>query len=457
VTPKPPDWPALRARVSGGLLLPGDAGYGAARRSYNRRFDGRDPAAIARCATVEDVRACVAVAAESRTPVAARSGGHSYAGYSTPDGGFVIDLAGASAIDVRPDGTAVIGAGARLIDVYAALAKAGRCLPAGSCPTVGIAGLTLGGGQGVLTRKYGLTCDRLIAAEVVTADGAVRTASAESEPDLFWALRGGGGGNFGVVTSFTFSTQPAPALAVASLRFPAGSVADVVGAWQEWIAAAPDELWSNCVISGGGRPTCRVGACFVGSTAGLSALLGRLTSAISARPTSRTVQAKGYLDAMRYFAGCSAESLAQCAAKDRESFVATSSVLAAPLADPARLAALMTGRGGVDVLLDGLGGAVSTMEVGDTAFPHRKALAIAQIYRNTDATDAARAADSIGQVRDGLAALSGGGGAYVNYIDPALPDWARAYYGPNLDRLRGVARRYDPDGVFAFAQSVPRT
>src|SRR2546430_4368956 len=193
-------------------------------------------------------------------------------------------------IRVGADGITEVGAGAKLIEVYAGLAKAGRCLPAGSCPTVGIAGLTLGGGIGVLTRKFGLTCDHLLSARVVTADGRLLTASADSEPDLFWALRGGGGGNLGIVTSFTFSTAPAPSVTVFSLHFPAGTVPGVLSAWQQWIAAAPDELWSNCGITAGRPSSCRVGGCFVGSPEALNPLLDKLIAATSARPSSRFVQ-----------------------------------------------------------------------------------------------------------------------------------------------------------------------
>ncbi|WP_367115132.1 FAD-binding oxidoreductase [Actinophytocola sp.] len=305
--PVPPDWNTLRAKLPGGLVLPGEAGYPAAAQVYNPLFDTRKPAAVARCTRPEDVRACVDVAAKARMPIAARSGGHSYAGYSSPDNALVVDLHPMSGVDTSPDGVAVIGAGTRLIDVYAGLAEAGRCLPAGSCPTVGIGGLTLGGGIGVLARKYGLTCDQLVSAQVVTADGRLVTASADAEPDLFWALRGGGGGNFGIVTSFTFATAPAPALTVFSLRF-GGGAADVLGAWQSWVADLPDELWTNCVVSAGSPPTARVGGCFVGSAGGCERQLARLGLAAS----SRFVTGKSYLDAMRYFGGCSQRGVAQC-------------------------------------------------------------------------------------------------------------------------------------------------
>jgi hypothetical protein len=456
-----PDWAALRAKLRGGLLLPGDAGYGLAKQAYNPLFDTHRPAAIARCARPEDVQACVELAATSSIPIAARSGGHSYAGYSTPTGGLVVDLGGMAGVRVRPDGTAVVGAGAKLIDVYDALARAGRCLPSGSCPTVGIAGLTLGGGLGVLNRKYGLTCDKLVSAEIVTADGRLRTASASTEPDLFWALRGGGGGNFGIVTSFTFATEPAPQLALFSLQFPAGSVPGVVDAWQDWIETAPDALWSHCVISAGSPPRCRVTGCFIGSPAALNRLLNSLLAKTGARPTRRDVAAERFLDAMLYFAGCSSETVAQCRLTSaggelsRETFVASSAILPAPVANPARLVGLLNGRAGIDLLLDPLGGAVRRLRPDATAFPYRKALAVAQIYAGTTAKGQQRAVRMVSEVRSGLEAIVGRA-AFVNYIDPRMPGWGSAYYDGNLAKLRRVAKRYDPDGVFDFPQSVIR-
>ncbi|HEV7649989.1 MAG TPA: FAD-binding oxidoreductase [Actinophytocola sp.] len=450
--PVPPDWATLRRKLGGGLVLPGDAGYPAAAQVYNPLFDARRPAAIARCRRPADVQACVEVAAAARMPIAARSGGHSYAGYSNQDKALIVDLGPMSGVDVDGD-AAVIGAGTRLIDVYAGLDAQGRCLPAGSCPTVGISGLTLGGGIGVLTRKFGLTCDMLRSAQVVKADGSVVTASLDSEPDLFWALRGGGGGNFGIVTSFTFRTAAAPELTVFSLRFD-GAAADVVGAWQGWVADLPDEMWTNCVVSGGSPPTVRVGGCFVGPTQACEQQLSRLGLTAS----SRFVTGKSYLDAMRYFAGCSQRSVAQChpaaqgGSLGRESFVASSRILAKPVADPAALVSLLDGRTGTDLLLDSLGGAVSKLDAGATAFPHRTAVASAQIYAGTGPGKQA-ATQAVNEVRDGLGSLTGATG-YVNYIDPAMPDWANAYYGANLARLRQVAERYDPDGVFAFAQGL---
>ncbi|TDV41355.1 FAD-binding oxidoreductase [Actinophytocola oryzae] len=438
--PVPPDWNALRSQLPGGLMLPGDSGYEQAAQSYNPRFDNHRPAAIAHCTSVEDVQRCVEIARNARMPIAARSGGHSYAGYSTPDNGLVVDLRGMAGVQVSGD-TATIGGGARIMEVYAGLAQAGKALPAGSCPTVGIGGLTLGGGIGVTARKFGLTCDKLTSAQIVTADGKQQTVDGG---DLLWALKGGGGGNFGIVTSFTFATEPAPDIAVFALKYPAGSTAGTVGAWQDWIVQQPDELWSTCVVSAGSPPSCRISGAVVGDENLAKQLLKTLPPA-----SSVSITGMGYLNAMQYFAGCTGRSAAQCRPKseggqlDRESFTASSRVLNQAI-DPDALVNLLTGRANLDVLIDSLGGAVGRVAPGDTAFPHRKALASAQIYSSGNAQDVA-------EVRDGMPT---GNTGYVNYIDPSMPDWATAYYGDNLPRLRKVAALYDPDKVFNFAQAV---
>lgn len=438
------DWEGLRRRLRGALLRPGDPGFEDARKLFNPLNDDHVPAAVAQVAATEDVGEAVRAAA-GRVALAARSGGHSYVGYSAPPDGLVIDLRRLSAVDIEPDGTATVGAGAPLREVYSRLAQAGRCLPAGSCFTVGVAGLTLGGGIGVLQRKFGLTCDHLVAAEVVTADGRTVTASPARTPDLFWALRGGGGGNFGVVTRFTFATDPAPALTVFVVVFPPGKVTEVFTAWQPWIGAAPRELWANLNISGGEVPGCRVAGCFVGPSSGCQPLLDDLVARAGVVPVRRTVQDRDYFAAMRFFAG----------RPERESFVASSRVLSAPAADPGAVTRLLTGRPGTALILDALGGAVADVGVAQTAFPHRGAFATAQIYAGATAASEAAVTRTVADIAEGLNSLGIGGG-YVNYIDPALPDWASAYYGPNLPRLRSVAYDYDPAGVFDFAQGLNR-
>ncbi|MET9224211.1 FAD-binding oxidoreductase [Lentzea sp. NPDC003310] len=433
----PPDWAALRGELSGRLALAGDDGF--AYQGFNPVWDGQKPAAVARVASAADVQACVR-AARGRVAIAARSGGHSYAGYSSPSGGLQVDVRGLAAVEVLPGDQVRIGSGAALGDVAKALVQSGRCLPTGTCPSVGVAGLTLGGGIGVLARRYGLTCDHLVSATVVTGTGRVVTASADQEPDLFWALRGGGGGNFGIVTEFVFATVPAPDVTVFSLSYP--DAAAPLGAWQRWIADAPNELWSNVVVRGGAQPSCRIGGCFVGSAGELATLLKALPA-----PAERFLQPQTYAQATQYFAGGPIA---------RESAVASSRVLREPLDDPAQAVALLEGQPDETYLIfDGLRGAVADVAPDATAFPHRTALANVQVYVKTPPEAAEEARGRLAVIRDGLGALTGDGG-YVNYIDPAMPRWAEAYYGGNLARLREVAARYDPDRVFAFAQSVSR-
>jgi len=431
------NWAKLRKRLGNRLVLPQDSGYDQLRLPFNSLYTHRRPAAIARCVRPEDVQACLDFASHERIPIAARSGKHSYAGYSVPENGLVVDLGGLSEVRVRGS-SAQVGAGARLIDVYEGVGAAGQALPAGSCGTVGIGGLTLGGGIGVIGRKYGLTCDHLTSARIVTPDGCLRTVNAHQEPDLFWALRGGGGGNFGIVTSFTFRTDPAPNLALFSLQYPAGATADVFDAWQEWIATTPDELWSGCGISATGGPS-TIG--FDGTYAGPAKDLHRLLDRMPSGGT-RTVREMTYLEAMRFFAGPPDFP--------GEAFVASSRMLYRRVPGT-RIADLVDGERDGFLQLDSWGGALSRVAPDATAFPHRDAKMSAQTYVFVRNRTEAEARALLATWRDGLGA---GNTGYVNYIDPEMPDWPTAYYGRNLARLRRVARRYDPDRVLAFPQGI---
>jgi len=459
--PDSPDWPALRARLLGGLLLPEDRAYPLVRRSYNALFDERRPAAIARCTATEDVQACMDFARRHAIPIAARSGGHGYAGHAVPQGGLVVDLRALDDVRMLEGGLARVGAGARLIDVQSVLAANGRCLASGSCASVGIAGITLGGGIGLLSRLRGLTCDALRAAEIVLPDGSRRVVDEGSDADLFWALRGGGGGNFGIVTSLTFAPPPASPVGVFSLRFPAGAAADVLAAWQRFMADAPRELGASCVIHAGTPPTCSVDGCFSGARSLMEALLDDLISRTRAKPLRRRTAALEWMDAVRYFAGCQSMSIEQCHVKgttgearlDRMAFVASSRIVESPVADATLVVQTVNGRRGIDLIMDALGGAVADAPPDATAFPHRKASAVVQVFASTSLLERESKTREVASVRDALGSFLGNR-AYVNYLDPTMPDWAAATYGANLPRLRDVAHRHDPDRVLAFPQSI---
>jgi FAD/FMN-containing dehydrogenase len=465
-TARPPaDWAALRASLRGTLYLPSTAGYDDVRTTYNTRFDAIRPQAVARCAEVQDVQACVRFARDNGIRIALRSGGHSYAGWSTGTG-LVVDVGPLSGITVA-DASVTVGAGAKLIDVYDAVSSSGRGIAAGSCPTVGIAGLALGGGVGVLSRAWGLTCDQLIAADVVTADGFVRRCSASAEPDLFWALRGGGGGNFGVVTSLTFGTRAVGDLALAFLTWPWADAHAVVAGWQTWMRAAPDALWSTVHLEGGtGGRSVSIHAVYPAPAADIAVQLSALTAAIGRAPDYRESGARSYRDVMLLEAGCLGRPVSACHLRGsttagelgRETFAAKSIVAGGALSDSA-ISSLVDGvagasAGGAAVLIDSLGGAVARVAQDATAFPHRGAFAILQLYASWPAGQSSDASIAWLRATHTAARALIGTAAYVNYIDADLTDWAEAYYGSNYARLRDVKRRYDPDGVFDFPQAI---
>src|SRR5947209_6901204 len=200
---------SLEGAIRGQVIKRGDPGFTAAAHIYDPRFDDILPTAVARPIDAQDVQRAIRFTVAKGIQVRARSGGHSYAGYSTLPDGVVLDLRHMNSIRVdRRTGTATVGAGAQLIDIAAALSQAGAMLPIGSCPSVGVSGVTLGGGFGLAGRRFGLTSDNLVAARIVTADGRLRIVNGQADPELLWALKGGGGGNFGVVTEFTFNVHP---------------------------------------------------------------------------------------------------------------------------------------------------------------------------------------------------------------------------------------------------------
>ncbi|MFD8087249.1 FAD-binding oxidoreductase [Kitasatospora sp. NPDC059722] len=472
----PPDWAALAKDLSGTVIGPQDGRYDDASHLYQPQFDGLRPAGIVYAATPQDVATCLAFARRYALPVAARSGGHSYTGWSSGSG-MVLDVGSMAAVS-GSGGTATVGAGARLIDVYAALAADGVTVPAGSCPSVGVAGLTLGGGIGVTCRAYGLTCDSLTGAQIVTADGRVRQVDASTDPDLFWALRGGGGGNFGVVTSFTFRTHPAPTCAYAFLSWPWSSAAPAVAAWQTWVASAPDPLWANLHLDtwpdGRQRLTSTVN--YLGPKSDLAGLIDRLTVA----PATASLHTAPFLDTMKEMGGVAGWSEAAAhlpgslpgqnpdGRLTRGSYAARSDFYTRPI-DPTGIAALVAAvdrypqsvpqGGSASVSFDALGGAVNRVAPGDTAFVHRNALFGAQYITNYPAPGAGSgpAVDqSQAWLKDVWTTMRpyASGEAYQNYPDPTLTDWAQAYYGSNLARLRQVKHTYDPDGLFHFPQAV---
>jgi FAD/FMN-containing dehydrogenase len=433
--------------LTGRVIWPSDPAYDEARQSFNARFS-HFPAAIVVCDNTDDVRNAVLWARQEGIPLRARSGGHSYEGFSVVDGGLVIDVGGLNGVVVDASrGEAVVGAGVRLLDLYRRLWDHGVTIPGGTCPGIGIAGLTLGGGIGFLSRQYGLTCDNLLAVELVDAEGRVLRASESEHADLFWALRGGGGGNFVIATAFTFRVHPIGDVVVCTVRWPWDDAEGVLDAWQRWAPGVDERLCVALAIAHPSAGTISATGLFTGSAVELPSLLEPLLRA--GTPNAPLIQSLPFLTAAEQFAGSPTTSV---------HFKNASSLADEPLPAEA-IATLVEHLRAAPFASDlvgffPLGGAIATVDPAATAFVHRRALFDLQ-YQAYWWDDSAAPA-SLAWVRELRAAMAPyTTGAYVNYIDADIPDWATAYYGANLARLKQVKAEYDPDDVFDGPQSIP--
>ncbi|GAB2752726.1 FAD-binding oxidoreductase [Streptomyces bullii] len=466
------NWTALARDLDGPLVRPGDAQWKAARQLYNTRFDTLTPAAVAYVAHSDDIRTALAYARAHDVRVAIRNGGHSYAGWSSGNGRLILDVSKLSRVRAG-GGTAVVGAGAKLIDVYRALAAKGVTIPAGSCPTVGVSGLTLGGGHGVVSRAYGLTCDSLTRATLITADGKQLTADARENKDLFWALRGAGNGNFGVVTELHFKTHPAPQGVSAYLTWPWAKAAAVVKAWQEWGPAQPDEIWSSLHLANaaGGTPTVSVAAFSLGTHRELQNALDRLADRVGSPASHVSLKRRSYEESMEVYAGCSSfPTDAQChlpgstpgrspqGALGRETYTARSDFFDRSLSAAGirtLLSQIRSVRGGVgSVQLTALGGAVNRVSPTATAFVHRRSRMLAQYIASWRAGTTGSTAQSWLTSAHKAMRPYASGAAYQNYTDPTLTNWRKAYYGDAAPRLTKLKNQYDPNRFFTYPQAL---
>ncbi|HWI08152.1 MAG TPA: BBE domain-containing protein, partial [Solirubrobacteraceae bacterium] len=325
---------------------------------------------------------------------------------------------------------------------------------------VGIGGITLGGGMGLSARRLGLTCDRLVAATIVTPDGRRRRVGARSDEDLFWALRGGGG-SFGVVTSLRFRVHRVSHAAWALMTVPWVHADEALARWQRLAPRAPRALTSVLTLSAGDPPRLTVIAQHFGAEAELRRLLAPIAQIDGARLSTGTA---GLLGLARRWAGCLDGPLAACHTRGtrpggglpRAAFAASSIYLVSRLDGAGRralLARVARRRGSGTVILDAYGGAINAVDPDATAFVHRDALASAQVLSYHATRASAEARRWVSGTRATLA-RAGGRGAYANYADAALEDFAREYWGANRPRLREIKRRVDPDGRMGFAQAV---
>jgi FAD/FMN-containing dehydrogenase len=467
----------LRRAVAGTVVGRGERGYRVASELFNARFDHVAPLAIVYCQSAADVAATIHWSRSHDVTVVARNGGHSYGGYSTTPG-VVADVSRLDELHVdATSGTARVGAGKLLIDLYAGLARHRRLVPGGTCPTVGITGLALGGGVGLSSRKLGLTCDNLLGLEMVTAGGEVVKCDASTRPDLLWASRGGGGGNFGIVTALDLRTHRVDRISSYQLEWRWRDAAAVIEAWQRLAPHAPDELTAVCKLvnvgppGGRRRPKIKSYGQYFGTRDELSMLIEPLSRV--GRPTLRRLTTVSLLQAALTWALCEGATVAECRLPTqnrhgivpRTAFRNKSSYVTEPLdrrAIETAIAWLERWPGSSDPIGGSLqfnadGGAVNRVPSRATAFVHRDDLFHAQFIAHWTPEDPPRVAAAAQHwVREFYAAMRPftSSFAYQDYIDPELRDWRHAYYGANYQRLTQVKRRYDPDGVFHFAQSI---
>jgi FAD/FMN-containing dehydrogenase len=433
---------ALRNAVRGRVFTPSTSGYDAARVIFNRRFDGVRPPAVVRVRDAADVQAVVRWAERFDVPLTVRSGGHAYNGASTGRHAVVVDLRRLHRITLH-DGIATVGPGARNIDVYAALARHGVTIPSGSCPTVGIGGLATGGGMGLAGRAFGLTIDRVRSFDVVTADGRHHRVDADTDEDLYWALRGGGG-SFAIVTAVRLRVRHVQHAAFFRVTFPARSREEALAAWDDLAPGAPDKLTAIMTITGSG-------ATAFGQYLGSERAVRRIVAPLARVPgASLTAGSSGYLALQRRWAGCADGGLAACHDFQRSTFAASSVYVSQRLSTAGRRAFVNAAGTGATLILDAHGGAIGRVAPAATAFVHRHVRFSVQILSYT----------SIGTARDRvrrarrLIAPHGNGQAYQNYADPDLAGARRAYYGSNYERLVRIKTAVDPANRFRPAQGI---
>ncbi|GHH30456.1 FAD-binding oxidoreductase [Streptomyces rubradiris] len=470
-------WNALSRHLDGDLILPSDARYEQAREQSLRQFDTTHPMAIAYCQNTQDVQTVLAFAQDKGIHTVPRSGGHSFGGYSTTTG-IILDVSRLNR--VTTDQTLVtIGAGTQQVDALAALTPHGLALASGLCPTVGAGGFIQGGGIGHQTRKYGMACDRLVSAEVVLADRRAVRASAQDNPDLYWALRGNGGGNYGVVTSYTLQPIRRTTLTGYRLVWSAGDTATTIENWQQWVTRAPNDL-SSLLIAGSASPPSpdtmvSIAGTWYGTVEDLDRHIDELVAAVGTNPLNRTVAERSLQQGMMQIYGCATLTTAQChrAGTTPESMVprwnyyrtrsrmfdstvppADIEDLLTVLTDPTHMRTGQTRK----LYFEALGGAANEPARTDTAYVHRTTQILAGL--TAELPDPAYTSEDTAAcenwLADGFAVLDRHSlpESYQNYMDPALEDWRTAYYAENYPRLARIKHAYDPHGFFRFPRSI---
>ncbi|MFC9440186.1 FAD-binding oxidoreductase [Nocardia sp. NPDC057030] len=415
-------------------MLPQDREYRTTKALVDPRFDDNAPLGVVEVAEPQDVQVAVAFARDHGLPIAARAGGHSFVGASAATDALVIDVRGLDHISVEAD-QVTAGAGVNSLAALTELDKSGLALPVGVCSGVGLAGLTLGGGLGFDGRRYGMTCDRLVAAELVLPNGDTKKVDAASAPDLFWALRGAGGAT-GIVTALTYRHIPAVSKDVVRLSFPGDRAAQVLTGWAQWMASADRAVWARVnVEAAADGPRCDVLiVCPAGAGTGAA---GDLIAAASTPPTATDHRTLEHLDAVH--------DVNFDKPRPGSTRVAGSDVLRqlSPAAADAIVEVIAArSRSGAPglVMVEPIDGAIKDTALDASAFPWR-AHAVAVEWAVTAPSTVDEAYRWIAGANQAVATESAGG--YVNHVEPT--DTVERCFAHNFPRLQVLRQAVDPD------------
>ncbi|MGA9491765.1 MAG: FAD-binding oxidoreductase [Mycobacterium sp.] len=440
-------WDGLSRAIGGQVIQPSGPQFGSAKGVFNTNFNGLTPAAVVTVTSPADVQKALTFAAANNLKVAPRGGGHSYVGASTANGTMVLDLRQLPG-DINYDpatGLVTVTPATSLYAMHQVLAAAGRGIPTGTCPSVGAAGHALGGGLGAHSRHAGLMSDALRSATVVLPNGQAVTASSNSQPDLFWALRGGGGGNFGVTTSLTFATFPTGEVDAVNLNFPAQSFAQVLLGWQNWLRTADRSNWAlaDATVDAMGTHPRILATCPAGSG---DSVASAITSAVGIQPAGVENHTFNYLDLVNYLAvgNLNPSPLGYVGGSD----VFATLTPAAAQGIAAAVDAFPRSAGRMLAIMHALDGALADVPVGASAFPWRRQSSLVQWYVETG--DPSAALGWLSTAHRAVQPYSVGG--YVNYLE-ASQSPAR-YFGANLSQLSAVRQKYDPGRVMFSGMPV---
>jgi FAD/FMN-containing dehydrogenase len=436
--------------LTGRIVTPKDTQYNVDRQDFNTFFS-KFPLVIMYAQETQDVVNAVKWARYWKVPMRIRSGGHSYEAFSLLNAGIVIDLSEMTQVDIEYKRQTVIAqTGLRNKALYKTLGAEGLVVPSGICPTPAIGGVTLGGGHSILSRPWGLTLDNLLELEMVDANGKLIRASNNQNTDLFWASRGGGGGNFGICTSFRFRTHSIDTVGFAEISWDIKDLKPVLKAWQEYTTLSADErLTPTLFIASGEMSSLLMQGVFLGSAKELRGLLQPLLCAAS--PKKATIEEIPWVEA--------AELTAAPQPGTPLPFKSVGPYLYHLLPEQGiatieRFIKEAPEDSTVSVFLHGLGGAVAKVPSWATAYIYRNALSNMSLFATwTKPEGAATCIHWVEVFRQAMLPFTRG--VYVNTPDTSIEDWQDAYYATNFKRLTQVKTKYDPENIFRFQQSIP--